>query len=134
MYGSWELSQEGLLATADFDLSLDDLLLSGRINYVLDDMCWSKSFDSIAAVRQPYATVLEGSVEYCFGSGAASGRLQASVEGPAGSFDLLLAFDAGGGTALVVRDGWAAGWRAQVSLFPEMLGCGVAQVFRPHAR
>ena len=102
--GSWELTQDGLQAAAEFDLSLDDLALSGRIAYVLDDMCWQTNFDSFSATRQAYSATLEGSVGYCFATGAGSGQLRISVVGPSGPFDMLLELDAGGGSAVVLRD------------------------------
>jgi hypothetical protein len=103
--GSWELRPDGLSAEAWFDLDLDDLALSGRIDYVLDDMCWRKEFVSFNATRRGYSANLGGSIDYCFASGVGSGQLQVSVTGPAESFEMLLEFDAGCGKAVVVRDG-----------------------------
>ena len=102
--GNWALTQDGLRAAAEFDLSLDDLALSGRIAYVLDDMCWQKDFASFTATRQAYSATLNGSVGYCFSTGAGSGQLRISVAGPSGPFDLLLELDAGGGSAVVLHD------------------------------
>jgi len=102
--GVWVLDQSGLDATAEFDLSIDALMLSGRIDYTLDDMCWRKRFDSFTAVGPDYGATIDGTVDYCFAAGSENGRLEISVNGPRGSFDLSLDFDSGSGTVLAVRD------------------------------
>jgi hypothetical protein len=106
--GAWELAQDGVLATAEFDLSLDDLTLSGRIDYVVDDICWRKEFDSFAARGLDYAAIVDGTVDYCLASGARNGRLEISVTGPSDRFDLRLDFEAADGTALVIHDAGTA--------------------------
>lgn len=102
--GSWELTENGLQAGAKFDLALDDLAFSGRIAYLLDDMCWSKEFDSFSVTRGEYSAIIDGSADYCFAGGAGHGQLRIAVAGPSGPFDMLLEFDAGEGNAVVRRD------------------------------
>ena len=101
--GAWELAQDGLVADALFDLTLDDLHLSGRIGYVLDDMCWRKEFKSFTAARGDYRATFDGSVEYCFTTGAGTGTLRLSIAGPSEPFGMSLELDAGHGDAVVVR-------------------------------
>lgn len=101
--GSWELSQNGLLADARFDLMLDDLTLSGHIGYTLDDMCWRKEFDSFTATRGVYTATFDGSVGYCFATGAGSGNLRVSIGGPSQPFEMLLELDPTGADVVVVR-------------------------------
>lgn len=102
--GFWVLDQNGLSATADLELSIDDLALSGRIGYVLDDVCWESRFDSFAATGHGIATTLDGVAGYCLSTGSRHGKLDIAVAGVQGSFELTLEFDGGAGTLVAVHD------------------------------
>jgi len=101
--GAWVLARDGLSATADLELSIDALTLTGRISYALDDMCWESTFDSFAAAGPHDTTTLDGTVGYCFATGRKTGRLEIAVAGSRGSFDLSLKFEGGTGTIVVVH-------------------------------
>jgi hypothetical protein len=102
--GTWSLERTGLEASAEFDLAVNVLVLSGRIAYVLDDMCWKKKFLAFTAAGPDYGATMDGVVDYCFATGIRSGRLEIAVDGPRGPFDLTLEFDEESGSILALRE------------------------------
>lgn len=103
--GSWQLNLDGFTsATAEFDLSVDEVELSGGVGYALSGLCWEKTFVDFSATGTEGSVMIDGAVDYCLGSGMRGGRIDVSAVGRSGSFDMSLDFDGGMGTIVVVGE------------------------------